>query len=141
MKTIIATIKPIHLGNIRRGVKTIEVRKIIPGWTYPFKVLCCESGSGGQIKAEFVCRGVIDIYPHEKLEYDELLKMCCISESEMKEYCGDKKRLYGWCISDMIDYCSTKGYRIRDISEFGLKRAPQSWCYVKEEYLDTKQKE
>lgn len=132
MKTIIATIKPIHLGNIRRGVKTIEARKNFPNYPTPFKVLCCESGSGGRIKAEFTCDNVITLWRNE-----ETLNKLCITGKEFDDYKADKINIYGWCISNMIDYCSTKGYRVRNISEFGLKRAPQSWCYVKEEYLDT----
>lgn len=125
MKTIIATIKPIHLGNIRRGVKTVEVRRNRPNCEHPFKVLCCESGSNGQIKAEFVCKDIITLTRHFVgiAESHGL----CLREDEFLDYMGDKPFLYGWCISGMIDYCSTKGYCVRNISEFGLKRAPQSW--------------
>lgn len=131
MKTIIATIKPIHLGNIRRGTKTIEVRKTYPNCNDVFKVLCCESGSGGQIKAEFMCNTIIDLYPHIIVDYKHL-KECCLTLDELKKYCGSRNILYGWKIDNMIDYCSTKGYRVRNISEFGLKRAPQSWKYVED---------
>lgn len=125
MKTIIATIKPIHLNNIRRGVKTIEARKNYPSIVTPFKVLCCESGSGGKIKAEFICRKIVPLIP---TEYQ--LKELCIDIRDFNNYMGKKLTIYGWHISDMIDYCSTKGYKIRNVSEFGLKRAPQSWQYV-----------
>ena len=57
METIIATIQPVHLGNIRSGKKLFEIRKTLPSPLtigHPVLCLCCESGSGGQIKAEFI---------------------------------------------------------------------------------------
>lgn len=41
MLTIIATIKPEHLGNIRSGKKLLEMRKICPK-DVPFRVLCLQ---------------------------------------------------------------------------------------------------
>lgn len=128
MKTIVATIKPIHLGNIRRGAKIYEIRKTCPK-EFPFKVLCCESGSGGQIKAEFVVESAECGYPWDF--FDEV-EAACVSMKEAIEYANDKE-IYFWNIKDMIDYCNTKGRKVLNISEFGLKRAPQSWQYITEE--------
>lgn len=128
MQTIIATIKPIHLGNIRRGIKMFEIRKTVP-LERPFRVLCCESRSGGKIKAEFTC----DFAKQEHTaDVPVWVDDACISQMEALEY-SKGCRVWFWHITDMIDYCSTKGYRIRNISEFGLKRAPQSWQYVTED--------
>lgn len=125
MKTIIATIKPHHLGNIRRGAKTYEMRKTCPK-EFPFKVLCCESGSGGQIKAEFICD-----YAEKQFtdDFPRIWEKVRVSELEALRY-SNGSRVYFWHITDMIDYCSTKGQQVRNISEFGLKRPPQSWQYV-----------
>lgn len=131
MKTIIATIKPLHLGNIRRGIKLYEIRKTCPVDT-PFRVLCCESGSGGEIKAEFEVMSPMKIYPEQ---CTDMVNSACVKMDEAMEY-ADGKELWFWDISNMIDYCSTKGYRVRNISEFGLKRPPQSWQYVKDEEND-----
>ena len=155
MKTVIATIKPCFLGAIRTGKKTIEVRKTTP--EPPFRVLCCESSSGGKIKAEFICNNVFKFQkhcePHDELpgspceywidwedagvwieEGDQgLYKATMLSIADLDRYIGGKSVAYGWCISSMIDYCSTKGHRVRNISEFGLKRPPQSWQYLREE--------
>lgn len=155
MKTIIATIKPCYLNAIRTGKKTVEVRKTAP--EPPFRVLCCESGSGGKIKAEFICNETFRFSkhcePHDELpgspcEYwitwDEAVNWIGESEcdlyvatmlniSELDRYIGAKSFTYGWGISGVIDYCSTKGHCVRNISEFGLKRPPQSWQYVNKE--------
>lgn len=127
MKTIIATIKPVHLNDIRSGEKKFEMRKTCPV-ELPVRVLCCQSGSGGKIPAEFVVYGAY----HEKPEdCPGLVDKACVSMQMAEEYAGGKE-IWFWQISDIIDYCSTEGYRVRHISEFGLKRAPQCWCYVKE---------
>lgn len=127
MLTVIATIKPQHLGNIRAGLKLYEMRKTCPK-EVPFRVLCCQSQSGGKILAEFVVKAPEKGQPsvlHEKVFN------ACVFMHEAKEYANGKE-IWFWDVTNVIDYCSTKGYRVRNISEFGLKRAPQSWCYVEE---------
>lgn len=136
METVIMTIKPVHLGNIRRGKKTFEVRKNSPFAVPPFRVLLCESATGGMIKAEFIC----DFVRCLRIDENRVPIMiepvtpdaCCLSMGQMMRY-ADGKPLYCWHITQMIDYCNTKGRRVRHISEFGLKRPPQSWQYVKGE--------
>ena len=39
MTTIVATVKPQHLANIRSGIKLEEVRKSIPRKSLPIRVL------------------------------------------------------------------------------------------------------
>ena len=56
----------------------------------------------------------------------------CPAFLKMAEEYAAGKPVWFWDVNNLIDYCSTKGYRVRNVSEFGLKRAPQSWCYVKE---------
>lgn len=128
MYTIIATIKTEHLNNIRRGRKTIELRKSVPQRGFPFRVLLCESGSGGKIKAEFVCESCLVVGNPN----DDLSTKTCLHPMRIRGYIGNGCG-YGWQITNMIDYCSTPGYRVRNISEYGLKRSPQSWQYVKED--------
>jgi predicted transcriptional regulator len=45
---------------------------------------------------------------------------------EFLDYYGKEKTLYAWHISDLKNYHEPK-----ELSEFGLKKAPQSWQYVK----------
>jgi len=127
MKTIIATIKPPHLDNIRSGKKCYELRKTVPNVELPFRVLCCESGSGGKIKAEFTVDSVFSGIGFR----NAICAGTCLDWGQLRDYIGDGY-FHEWHISNMIDYCSTKGYRVCHISEFGLTRPPQSWQYVKE---------
>lgn len=75
-----------------------------------------KSGSHGQIK----------VSPYER---PDLIEKSYVSMDESINYSNGKK-LYFWDINNMVDYCSTKGCRIRNIHEFGLKRVPQSWQYI-----------
>lgn len=130
---ILMTIKPCHLANIRTGKKKWELRRTKPKldiFDFPFKVYCCESGSGGLIKAEFVCYNIRSIW--NTVEDTELAaKMACISGFEVREYMGDKDILYGYTVDNVKDYTRDKGYKIMNISEFGFSRPPQSWCYIR----------
>lgn len=135
MRTIIASIRTCMLHKIRIGEKKYEVRKNSPWCDPPFRVLLCESGSGGKIKAEFVCDYVRcgHIAPNGDLMLPVGIapKDCCLRLTELDAYSGGKP-LYFWHVSEVVDYCSTKGQRVRNISEFGIRRPPQSWQYLKE---------
>lgn len=127
VKTVILTIKPRHLKNILSGKKEIEIRKSRPQET-PFLVLMCESGSGGTIKGQFWCDKITTIWPDEfsaKIFSDK----ACISNDEIQGYASGKM-LYAWKVSDVVDY--SKMWPYKNISEFGIERPPQSWCYAKE---------
>ena len=135
MRTIIATIKPEHLRNIMLGFKSYEIRKTAP--KPPFHVLFCESGSGGQIKAHCLCTDVKKFYVNEDGVIDgygdQFFERACISRSNLAEYIGFGKVGCAWKIFIMDNFCDTKGQHVRNVSYYGLTRAPQSWQYVKYE--------
>lgn len=128
MRTIIATIKREHLSNIRSGNKEYEMRKTCPV-EIPFRVLCCQSKSGGQIIAEFEVHAPIRVRP---VQWPELIRKTCVTMEGAEKY-ADGNMIWLWDISSMIDYVNNKGYSVRNVAEFGLKRPPQSWCYAREE--------
>lgn len=54
--------------------------------------------------------------------------LSCLTLDELLEYAGKPTRiLYGWYISDLKIYDKPK-----KLSDFGMKRPPQSWCYVED---------
>lgn len=144
MTTILATIKPYWLEEILSGIKTEEVRKTIPKDTLPIRVLCCASGSGGQILCEFVMdsfhtatlAGIRRLRPG--IRPDDCIRSSCVSWEALCHYMGDNdhKPIYFWHISNLIDYRHTEGYQVRNISEFGLNRPPQSWQYLPLRYTE-----
>lgn len=139
MKTIVATIKPQHIFNIRRKAKMFEIRKTAP--KPPFKVLVCKSASGGQVVLEFTVHEVVetsmnDILAHNKLY---LLDRSCVTWDDLCDYMHDHRgtrKIYFWRISDLCDYYNTKGKRILNVKELGLNHAPQSWCYIEKGDVD-----
>lgn len=78
------------------------------------------------VAGECVCDGfsspMMDIFIGEY----EPPEGCCLTAEQMKKYAGGK-RLYGWHLRDVVIYKKPKS-----LAEFGLKRPPQSWCYVKD---------
>lgn len=87
----------------------------------------------GKVIAEFVCDEIIYLGNVSTDSWDRLLgsvhehhkfivrNHALLTEKEMLSYGGK----YGWHISNLTIYAEPK-----ELSEFGLKRAPQSWCYV-----------
>ena len=61
MKAVLISIKPKWCDLIRRGRKTVEVRKTCPKLEVPFKVYIYETMDGGRgsglVFGEFVCNG------------------------------------------------------------------------------------
>lgn len=83
----------------------------------------------GKVIGEFVCEG-IGKNNIEGLKWwdmlEHLLKCSCLKMSELQEYVANKI-FYTWSIDNLVIYDKPK-----DLSEFGLTRPPQSWCYVEE---------
>lgn len=92
----------------------------------------------------FLCQKVIGEFVCDKVEYlgnvatdkweylaggrhEELKRMvterACLTEEEMLDYRGR----FGWHISNLVIYDKPK-----ELSDFNLKRPPQSWCYVED---------
>ena len=150
MKSVLISIKPKYVELIANGEKTIEVRKSAPK-EVPFKAYIYETKGAtempwvdedghfiykgrGQVIGEFICDRITDIsvvvkncnenYNH--VYHNDECKGSCLTWKELQEY-GKGKPLYGWHISDLVIYDKPK-----ELSNFNLKRPPQSWCYVEE---------
>ena len=61
MTTIIMSIRGRHIRNMEAGRKRIEIRKSRPKGDPPFRVLLCQTGSGGNIVAAFTCAKVVEL--------------------------------------------------------------------------------
>lgn len=90
----------------------------------------------GKVIGEFVCDKIYDVQPH----FDTVLSPnqytfigakydkhnACLSFEELNNYLKGENG-YAWSISELAIYDKPK-----ELSEFGLTRPPQSWCYVEE---------
>ena len=150
MEKIIVSLKPKWCIRILDEVKNVEVRKNYPKRrnTTEFLALlyCTEPHTEDPHKLlEIHNWGTEKIYRGNGMIVGEMLidrveelpfdgtsyKMpesgnCCLTEEQLYDY-GKGKKLYGWHIA------SVQLYEIPvPLSDFGLKRPPQSWCYVPE---------
>ena len=86
----------------------------------------------GKVIGEFVCKAILPISitysdTNSRIALREF-PYTCLTDKEIMDYLGNGKTGYGWHISDLIIYDKPK-----DLSDFGMKRSPQSWCYAEEE--------
>ena len=154
-KCVLLPVHPKWCKKIAKGEKSVEARKSYPKITTPFKCyIYCTLGGGqltyeeycgydmdtyendfianGTVIGEFTCRKLCHVlaYPSifagHPMFFAHALKEACLTEDEVETY-GGGKNVFGWMISDLKIYDKPKL-----LSEFGLSRAPQSWCYVKE---------
>lgn len=153
MNEIMLSIRPKWCELIASGRKTIEIRKTKPRCNVPFKVYiyCTEDFrtstkdrnhkfwtgepindvsdgrylGNGKVIGEFVCDTIITDHT---FGHDPLFNaLSCMNDAEIASYCTANE-MYGWHISDLTIYDKPK-----DLSDFGMKRSPQSWCYVEKE--------
>ena len=128
MKTILMSIRARHIRNMRKGRKGWEIRKTCPKIAPPFRVQLCESGSGGKVTAMFTCTECLDVtdYPAERIA-----KMASITREEAEGYkAKGRGRLYAWKVDRFYD--KRPGCWVNHVTDYGVNRPPQSWCYVKE---------
>lgn len=149
MRKVLISVHPKWCELIFNGQKTIEVRKSFPKHLEtPFEVVvyktrhkggrkivndCLDTVyGGGKVIGSFVCDKVYKIVPDG--EYysngydidDDMLSETCLGRGYLTGY-GLGYTIYGWHITSpkLFD-------KPRELSEFGIARAPISWCYVEE---------
>lgn len=161
-RAVLISVRPEWCALIVDGRKTIEVRKSKPNLPTPFKCyIYCTYGQGliepkdailpnhlldqkvrkdatwgncvnGKVIGEFVCDGIYAVLKHptifagHPLFFQAAVDESGLTHEQLEEY-AQGKDLCGWHISDLVIYDKP-----RSLSHFGIKRAPQSWCYVEE---------
>lgn len=136
MSDIVLSIRPRHLGNILAGTKTIELRRKVPArpveqaWLYetrPRSEIVAIAGVtpvGGGFSG-YDDQGLHPGYPPARF-WHNWGHQCGVTADEFFEYFKGAPLAYGF----RIDWVTEE--RPMPITELGLKRAPQSWCYAPE---------
>lgn len=149
MKHIMISIKPEWTAKILNGEKTLEIRKTMPKCELPCKVYIYETKGkgkfvncgkkreniGGKVVAEFTLNRVDCLksvhykmygtnYQYNEVS-DEILTKSCLTQEQVLNYTNGND-LYAWHIDDLKIYDKPK-----ELSEFGVRRAFQSWGYIK----------
>lgn len=88
----------------------------------------------GKVVAKFTLKSVDKFGMENPYEGQtrKFLDEACVTIGEAREYAGGKhpyyNPLYAWHISDLEIFDKPK-----ELGEFGLERAPQSWAYIRED--------
>lgn len=119
---------------ISNGEKTIEIRKTKPKGDFSGYVLFYVSKTGATNK--ILAGKIIGYCKIEKItrftESEESFRLSKVSKEFLESY-RNNKDLFAWNISNFTFFM-----RPHDISEFGFRLPPQSWCYIKPEYFHKK---
>lgn len=137
MKAVLISVRPKWCELIASGEKTIEVRKSVPKVELPFRGYIYksrtnekgENGRGGYVIGKFVCERITDYGIVRPETYGEYAGTG-LSAAEMAAYSAGRP-VYGWRISDLRIYDMP-----RELTEYGIKRPPQSFCYVEADEKD-----
>jgi len=122
--SVILSINPKWCNKIVSGLKTKEVRKSEPKIKCPFKCYIYSTHPVKKVIGEFICDYISRGYSDLVDVVDA--KESCLSPAEIIQYANGKSP-YFWNITELNVYDNP-----RDIEDFGIKKAPQSWCYVKD---------
>lgn len=128
MISVLASVRPQWCRLIFSGRKPVEIRKSaprLPDGENQFRVILYEArgnGGCGAIVGEAVCFFVEKAVPPFNVRLSDL---SCVDPDSLREY-SHGKPIYGWYLAYV-----TKYQQPRPLSDYGLQRAPQSWCYIR----------
>lgn len=121
MQTVVLSLHPKWWRKMAVGEKVLELRKSKPVCKPPFRVLVYVTGGVGVV-GEFICPEVLEIKNFEEAE-----KKSRVPAHDIHNYAaGSRNKVYGWEVSAVKEYLQTV-----TLEELGIKRAPQSWQYVR----------
>lgn len=143
MRKMLMPIRPDWVEKILSGEKTVELRKRLPdleklNWKEPFQVIVycsqrrklwtAEHGNiAGKVVAEFTCDKIKRVYDKDRRKINrEAIEEACVSIQQLEEY-AQGAAVFGYHISNVQVY-----ERPREISEYGIRRVPQTWVYVED---------
>jgi predicted transcriptional regulator len=124
MIDVLLSVHPVWCRKILSREKIVELRKSKPRTDAPFHVYLYETRQGrGAVTGECIC---FIVEKAAQRPYScGLLQGSCLSIYQITEY-AKHKPVYGWYLAKVVEYTTPK-----PLSDFGLQRAPQSWCYIK----------
>ncbi len=153
MKKVLLSIQSDWCELIANGNKTLEARKSRPRKIeVPFKcyIYCTKGGypkdfilmpcweedrqvgyyiANKHVIGEFICKEIQEVFKIDGEDAydisDDCLTNLQMSNEELMNY-GKGAPIYLWDISDLEIY--------KDIVELPIAKAPQSWCYLGEEF-------
>ncbi len=123
MKTIMIPIQPKHNVNIEKGLKTDELRKVVPNIPVPFKVCTYETlngGGRGKVVNEWICdeikgfdfKAKIILSTKTPIKWhfnkEDICKSACVTEKEFNFYFKNEDSGFALHISELKIYDKPK---------------------------------
>ena len=128
-KAILLSIHPKWAEKIYSGKKTIEWRKSFPKEfvSNETKVYLYETAPVCKVTGFFILDSVLFLTTasFEKGISQRDIDDGCVSIKDLINYKGDSRCIYGW----RVRFHRRNNPQLK-LSDFGLKRPPQSWCYT-----------
>ena len=122
---IILSVKSKYLKRIYAGTKSIEIRKRIPRKLKPNELVWFYESGKGAVTGLARFYGYKIIAPKQALvEYGSTMG---VTNTEFWNYVGNSKKIVLLSFT-FVSYFD----KWLPLSDFGLKRAPQSYCYVED---------
>lgn len=120
---IILSVKSKYLKRIYGGTKGIEIRKQVPRKLNPNDIVWFYESGKGNITGFGRFYGYEVVTPKEAL--NKYRSQMGVTDTEFWDYVGDASKivLIGFTMVAWLDSWLP-------LSDFGVKRAPQSYCYV-----------
>lgn len=122
MKKIILSIKPNHVENIIKGLKKYEYRKKLPREKVK-KIIIYSTSPIKKVVAEVEILNVLSFKP--EVLWEKTKNFSGIDKSFFDLYFKNRDIAFAFKIGKVKIFQKQKA-----ISDFGLKTAPQSFCYV-----------
>lgn len=125
---VILSIHPKWAKKIYSGEKRVEWRKSFPKIEGKTRVYMYETAPIKRVTGFFTLLDVegVDANKSITFAYDK----GCVSIDDLKKYQGDSMCVFAW---EIKRGSVVKFYQPKSLSDFGLKRPPQSWQYVEDE--------
>ena len=121
MNTILLSIKPEYVENILKGSKKYEYRKRLASQKIS-AIIIYSTWPESKIVGEVQVCGTISASPFEL--WKKTKKNAGISREKYKEYFNGTKTAHAYILGNIVKYDTPK-----DITEYGLAHAPQSFAY------------
>lgn len=125
MRKILLSIKPRYVEQILAGRKQVEYRKRIPQENEVRQVLIYASHPKKKVVAEFTVGGYITDTPERLWELTH--EIGGITKEGFDGYFEGKDIGYAYRIENLQRFDVE-----RDLSDFGMERGPQDYCYVED---------
>lgn len=123
MTTVILSLHPEWWPKMLSGEKIWEIRMTAPHPVYlPVRVIVYLTKPVSVVVGEFICGKV-----EKTRDYHDLAEGSCLTVQQAKDYMSARNRIAcKWEVSSPTEYAHSQ-----KISDYGLKKPPQSWCYGK----------